>query len=125
MSKEHVTPGDGNIFADLDLDEPEELLMKARLVQRIGRIIERHGWTQVQAAERLGISQPKVSALLRGRLDGFSTERLLRFLTALDQDVEIAVRQTSAARPRAGLHVSFDDDSLPIAAAAGERRVAP
>jgi len=125
VSKEHVTPAEGNIFADLDLAKPEELLVKARLVQQIGRIVGRHGWTQAQAAERLGVSQPKVSALLRGRLDGFSTDRLLRFLTALDQDVEIAVRQTSATRPRAGVRVSFDDDPLPIATATGERPAAP
>jgi len=116
MSTEHVTPGQGNIFADLDLEEPEELLVKARLVQRISRIIEGRGWTQVQAAERLGINQPKISALLCGRLDGFSTERLLRFLNALDQDVEIAIRPTSATRPHAGFHVSFDDEVLPMAA---------
>lgn len=93
MSKlpEH-TIGSGNVFADLGLPDADELLVKAELVLQISRIIEEHGLTQVQAAEELGIDQPKVSSLLRGHLRGFSVERLTRFLNALGQDVEIVVR---------------------------------
>jgi len=92
------TPGSGNVFADLGLPEPEEPDLKAELVYRIRTIVAQRQLTQKQAAPILGINQPKVFRLLRGRLDGFSAERLLRFLTALDQDVEIAVKP----KPEAG-----------------------
>ena len=80
------------MFADLGLEYPEELLAKAELVQRIADIIAERKLTQVRAAKVLGIDQPKVSALLRGKLDGFSTGRLFRFLNALGRDVEIVIR---------------------------------
>src|SRR3954453_21404902 len=82
----------GNVFADLGLKNPEELLAKAELVQRISDIITERKLTQAGAAKVLGIDQPKVSALLRGRLDGFSIDRLFRFLNALGKDVEISIR---------------------------------
>ena len=93
-----VTPSSGNVFADLDLPDADELQLKSALVYRIALEIERRGLTQVQAAALLDVDQPKVSALLRGQLRGFSVERLLRFLTDLGQDVEIAVRPTVEAR---------------------------
>jgi predicted XRE-type DNA-binding protein len=86
------TVSSGNVFADLGLADADELLVKAELVMQISRIIEERGLTQVQAAEVLGIDQPKVSALVRGNLRGYSVERLSRFLNALGQDVEIVVR---------------------------------
>jgi predicted XRE-type DNA-binding protein len=86
----HVSSG--NVFADLDHPEPEEALAKAKLAYVITTIILELGWSQARAAEALGVDQPKVSALLTGRLRGFSTERLIRFLNALDHDVEISVR---------------------------------
>jgi predicted XRE-type DNA-binding protein len=82
----------GNVFADLGLKNPEELLAKAELVQRIADIIAERKLTQVRAAKLLGIDQPKVSALLQGKLRGFSTDRLFRFLNALGRDVEIVIR---------------------------------
>ena len=82
----------GNVFADLGLKNPEELLAKAELVQRISEIIAERKLTQIRAAKLLGIDQPKVSALLRGKLDGFSTDRLFRFLNAFGRDVEIVIR---------------------------------
>jgi predicted XRE-type DNA-binding protein len=82
----------GNVFADLGLAEPEEALAKAELARRITALIRARGLTQTTAAELLGVDQPKVSALAHGRLGGFSLERLVRFLIALDQDVEIVVR---------------------------------
>src|SRR3982750_1315999 len=87
-----IEQSSGNVFADLGLKNPEVLLAKAELVQRIADIIAERKLTQARAAKLLGIDQPKVSALLRGKLDGFSTDRLFRFLNALGRDVEISVR---------------------------------
>ena len=91
-TESRVIESSGNVFADLGLKNPEELLAKAELVQRISDVISERKLTQARAAKLLGIDQPKVSALLRGRLDGFSIERLFRFLNALGKDVEITVR---------------------------------
>lgn len=82
----------GNVFADLGLPNPEERLVKAELASLIGSAIKQKKLTQIEAAELLGIDQPKVSALTRGRLSGFFTARLLRFLNALGNDVEIVVK---------------------------------
>ena len=87
-----VHDGSGNVFADLGLPDADELLVKAAVVSRLVELIADLGITQAQAATLLGIDQPKVSALLAGRLRGFSLEQLLNFLTALDQDVDIVVR---------------------------------
>ena len=92
------TIGSGNIYADLGLDEPELEQAKATLARRIGAIIKDRGLTQVRAAEMLGIDQPKVSALLRGRLGNFSMERLMRLLTRLDQDIDITVQPKDSTR---------------------------
>lgn len=84
----------GNVFADLGLPHPEQELLKARLTLRIYRLIKERGITQARAGEILGIKQPHVSALMRNRSGIFSVERLMDFLTALGQDVEITVRPT-------------------------------
>jgi predicted XRE-type DNA-binding protein len=84
--------GSGNVFADLGLPNPEELLAKAELAHRIHVLITDRKLTQQKAAELLGIDQPKVSALIRGRLEGFSMERLCRLLNLLDQSVELVIR---------------------------------
>src|SRR3954462_6876595 len=89
---ETVEACSGNVFADLGLKNPEELHAKAELVQRISDIIAERKLTQARAAKVLGIDQPKVSALLKGKLEGFSIDRLFRFLNALGRDVEISVR---------------------------------
>jgi predicted XRE-type DNA-binding protein len=89
----------GNVFADLGLPAPEERLVKARLAAEIARVITGRKLTQSAAAALMGIDQPKVSHLLHGRLAGFSTERLLTWLTALGRDVEIIVRTPSRRRP--------------------------
>jgi len=93
-----VTKSSGNVFADLGLDNPEELLAKAKLALEISRILERRKLTQARAADILGVDPAKVSALVRGRLTGFSTDRLLRFLIALGHDVEITVKRKRSAR---------------------------
>jgi predicted XRE-type DNA-binding protein len=87
-----ITESSGNVFADLGLPNPEQEMMKARLTLQIYHIIRDRGLTQVQAAKTLGIKQPHVSLLMRNRAGSFSVGRLLEFLTALGQDVEIAVR---------------------------------
>lgn len=97
-TKTLVHPSSGNVFADLKLPDADEYLAKSELALHIFRIIKARRLTQVAAGELLGISQPKVSALLKGRLDGFSTDRLFRFLNALGCDIRITI---SRPRPRA------------------------
>jgi len=88
-----VTRSSGNVFADVGLADSDTLIAKAELTRRISRAIQDLRLTQVQAAARMGIDQPKVSALLRGRFGGFSLERLFKFLNTLDQDVNIRTRR--------------------------------
>lgn len=103
MSKKiEVYRSSGNVFADLGLPDAEELLAKSDLAIRIFKIIKQRKLTQTAAAKLLGVSQPNVSALLNGRLDGFSTDRLFRFLNVLGCDVKISV---SPPRPRKTGHV--------------------
>jgi len=90
----------GNVFADLGLANPEEALAKAELALRIAELIRARGLTQKQAAELLHVDQPKVSALVRGQLAGFSLERLMRFLLLLGQDIRITVQKRARARAR-------------------------
>ena len=89
---EPIRRGSGNVFADMGLPDADERLAKAQLAREVQLLIEAAGLTQSQAAVRLGVDQPKVSALIRGRLKDFSTERLMRFITALGRDVIITVR---------------------------------
>jgi predicted XRE-type DNA-binding protein len=95
-SKIPVYRGSDNIFADLGFDNPEEMKLRADLVQQLREIIQRRRLTQVAAAKVLGIKQPDLSALLHGRLTKYSLGRLLKFMTILDRDVEIVVK----AKPR-------------------------
>jgi predicted XRE-type DNA-binding protein len=95
-----VTHGTGNIFADLGFSDPETHLLKARLVSRMQEAIEAEGLSQAQAAKRMGVAQPDVSRLLRGRFRNYSVERLMRLLTALGCEVEIIVRPKKMARSR-------------------------
>jgi len=89
-----VKQGSGNVFRDLGFPNPEREQVKARLTLQIYRLIKDRGLTQAAAGEILGIKQPHVSGLMRGRSGNFSVERLMDFLTALGQDVEITVRPT-------------------------------
>ncbi len=100
-----VTPGSGNVFADLGFAQPEEELAKAKLASRIRQIIEARRLTQTAAAKQMGIDQPKVSALLNGRLANFSSDRLMRLLTALGQDVDIILRDKPRRRARGRVRV--------------------
>lgn len=102
-----VYHGSGNVFADLGLPDAEERLAKAELARQIlNIIITEHRLTQTQAAELLGIDQPKVSALTRGKLSGFSMERLFHFLNALGRDVQITVKPKPRSRQQAHLKVT-------------------
>jgi predicted XRE-type DNA-binding protein len=87
-----VTESSGNVFADLGLPNPKQELTKAELTIQLYRIIKQRGMTQAEAGLALGIKQPHVSLLMRNRAGSFSVGRLMEFLTALGQDVEIAVR---------------------------------
>lgn len=87
----HIDRGTGNVFADLGIPDPDLALAKAKLVQCIRDLIAERKLTQAKAADLLGLDQPKVSALVRGRVQGYTIDRLFRFLTALGQRVEITV----------------------------------
>jgi predicted XRE-type DNA-binding protein len=96
----------GNVFADLGVPNPEEALAKAELANKISVLIRERKLTQAKAARLLGIDQPKVSMLLRGRLTGFSIERLMRFLLLLGQDIRITVQASPRGKARAQVLVA-------------------
>jgi predicted XRE-type DNA-binding protein len=102
MSK--IENGSTNVYADLGMADAEEMLVKAQLATKIGDIIKRRKLTQVQAAQLLGITQPKLSGLLRGQFRGVSETKMLECLTRLGRDVEIVIK--SAPRSRTEGHVS-------------------
>lgn len=111
----------GNVFADIGIENPEEELTKAKLVWEIEQIIKKEKLTQAEAAKLMGINQPKVSALIRRKLDGFSVERLIHFLNNLGQDIDIVVRQKPSSRKQAVINVYHDTGcshlaSIPMAA---------
>jgi len=98
-TEESVTDSSGNVFADLGIKNAAAYLAKSALAIHIQRVIEKRRLTQVEAGEILGLSQPKVSAIIKGRLDGFSTERLFRFLSVLGCDVKISVSRPHPETP--------------------------
>jgi len=93
-----IEKSSGNVFADIGMAAPEEALAKTKLAAGISGIIKRRKWTQAQAAAFLGIDQPKVSTISHGRLSGFSTDRLLKYLTALGSDIEIVIKDNAGAK---------------------------
>jgi len=99
-----IESGSNNVYADLGVLDAEEMWVKAQLATNIGEIIKRRKLTQVQAAELLGITQPKLSGLLRGQFRGISEAKLLECLTRLGRDIQIVVK--SAPRSRTEGHVS-------------------
>ena len=100
-----ITKGSGNVFTDLDLPDAETALAKAELARQITAIIKQRGLKQAEAAKLLDIDQAKVSALSRGRLTGFSTERLFRLLNALGRDIQIVIRVKPASSERGCLSI--------------------
>jgi predicted XRE-type DNA-binding protein len=109
MSDEHAEVHDssGNIFEDLGLPDPAERLAKAELTRVIRKVVKERGLTQSEAAGLLGVKQPDVSNLMRGKLARFSMERLERFLNALDMEVRIQVGPRPAGKSRAGVTVEL------------------
>ena len=106
MPNREFTLGSGNVFADLNLPEADDLLAKAELAAKIIAEIQRRRLMQSQAATILGIDQPKVSALKQGRLSGFSIERLMRLLLVLGRDIEITVKVRTRSKSPARLRVA-------------------
>ena len=104
-----IEQGSGNVFADLGLPDAEELHTKARLAVEIVRAIEARSLSQVAAAKILGVTQPKVSALKAFKLEGYSVERLMTFLTRLGRDVEIRITARSRASRQGRIHVAGVD----------------
>jgi predicted XRE-type DNA-binding protein len=106
MSGKSYETGSGNVFKDLGIPHAEEHLVKAQLVFKIDAIMKDRRLTQTAAAHLLCIKQPDVSKMLRGDFKQFSVERLLRFLVALNHDVEIVVTPHRSRSAAAALHVS-------------------
>jgi predicted XRE-type DNA-binding protein len=101
-----ITRSSGNVFADLGLRDSDEKQTRVRLAVAISQIIRTRRLSQTTAAELLNINQPKISALINYRLDGFSVERLMHFLNALDRDVEIVIRKKPRSRRPAKIVVT-------------------
>ncbi len=99
-----ITYGSSNVFADLGLPDATERQAKTRLAMEITAILKARGLKQVEAAVLLAVPQPKISALVNYRLDGFSLEKLMAFLTALDQDVEILIRPAKVGEAQVKVH---------------------
>ena len=97
-NKEKVTASSGNVFEDLGIANAEERNTKLQLAVAINELLNKRGLTQASAAAQLGVNQPKVSALLNYKLEGISVERLMSFLTALHQDIEIVIRGRTGLR---------------------------
>ena len=91
-NKNHAVAGSGNVFADLGYPDAEEHQTKAKLVSMISKLMERRGLTQKDVARKLGIDQPKISAMLRGRFRGFSVYRLMGFVADLGIEVDIVTK---------------------------------
>ncbi|MGE3987501.1 helix-turn-helix domain-containing protein [Pseudorhodoplanes sp.] len=100
-----VTRGSGNVFADLGFPDADERQTKLRLAYALNAIMDAQRLTQAAAAAKLGLNQPKVSALRNYRIEGFSVERLMTLLTPLDQDVEIVIRAKPRSRAAARISV--------------------
>ena len=103
--RERVTRGTGNVFADLGFPDAAEREAKLRLAYALNRVLDGRKLSQADAAKVLGVTQPKVSALRHYKLAGFSVERLMNLLTALDQDVEIVIRRKPRSRKSARISV--------------------
>jgi predicted XRE-type DNA-binding protein len=101
-----VEEGSGNVYADLGYRHSESMLVKAQLVSKIAEIVHRRRLTQARAAEILGLTQPKVSALLKGRFRGISEHRLLECLTRLGRDVHIVIKPAPRRRTNGRLTLS-------------------
>jgi predicted XRE-type DNA-binding protein len=100
-----IEAGTGNVFADLGYADAKERTLKVQLALEVNNVLKQRQLTQSQAAELLGIVQPHVSDLVRYRLNRFSVERLLQFLTLLGKEVEIRIATRPSGRSRPGVRV--------------------
>jgi predicted XRE-type DNA-binding protein len=105
MSK--ITKGSGNVYADLGMADADEMLVKAQLAAKISEIIKLRKLTQTQASALLGMTQPKLSNMLRGRFRGISETKMLECLTLLGSDVQIVVKPVSRSRKTGHMSVVF------------------
>ena len=96
--REPISRGTGNVFTDLGFPDAAERQAKLRLAYALNQVLDARKLSQADAAKVLGVTQPKVSALRHYKLAGFSVERLMNLLTALDQDVEIVIRRKPRSR---------------------------
>jgi predicted XRE-type DNA-binding protein len=94
-----IVRGSCNVFADLGFADADERQTKLRLAYELNEVLAERSLTQQQAARLLGLSQPKISALGHYKLEGFSVERLMMLLTALDRDIDIVIRKKRKSRP--------------------------
>jgi predicted XRE-type DNA-binding protein len=115
LNKIQVTPSSGNVFADLHLPNSEDKKTKVRLAIEINQIVEDLKLSQTEAAQKLNINQPKISALSKYRIEGFSVERLMTFLTRLNRDIEIVIHKKPRSRRPARIVIT--------SSAAGSRAV--
>jgi predicted XRE-type DNA-binding protein len=99
--------GSGNVYKDLGYPDADEMLVKAQLASKISQIITERGYTQSEAATRLGLPQPKLSKMLRGQFRGISERKLMDCLTKLGRDVEIVVRAPARGRREGSVSVVF------------------
>jgi predicted XRE-type DNA-binding protein len=105
--RQDIHEGSGNVYRDLGFRDAEEMLVKAKLVHKISDIIRTKGLTQVEAAKILGLTQPKLSGILRGQFRGVSERKLIDCLTSLGRDVEIVVKDAPRRRVGGKLTVVF------------------
>jgi predicted XRE-type DNA-binding protein len=105
--RERIEASSGNVFADLGLPDADELLIKAQLAVSIAELIEQKGWNQTETARRIGVDQPKVSNLLRGRLSGFSSDRLFAILNKLGHSVEVRISAKERTPAKTQTHVTI------------------
>ncbi|AZL75426.1 MULTISPECIES: helix-turn-helix domain-containing protein [Pseudomonas] len=102
-----IEEGTDNVYADLHLADASEMLVKARLASKICSIIKARQLTQLQAAELLGLSQPKVSALTRGKFRGISESKMIDCLARLGRDIQIVVKEAPKTRREGRVEVIF------------------
>jgi predicted XRE-type DNA-binding protein len=117
LADTRIETSSGNVYFDLGFDNSEELLAKARLVSEMQKAIKKKKLTQTKAAELLSLTQPKLSTLLKGQFRGYSTDRIIRFLRILGQDIDIFITPKERNK-KAHLHIysSSEKSSLPMAA---------
>lgn len=105
ITEDNITEGSGNVFEDLGFDHPSEEQTRAQLVRELRAIIKDRNLTQTAAGKLIDLSQPDLSQLLRGRTRGFTVDRLLRLLMALDRDIEIRIKKRPKSRSKSRMAV--------------------